>query len=113
MRLLVILVVLITSLELGFEVLPQLTFVVVLVPFGHSSVEESLEGKSTTEDGRNIDRVSLEQSRQLDVISIYVVVESQRSIKAHNVNRKTTFAQCKLFRISNGRKFSKISDGRP
>jgi len=65
--LLVIFVVLITSLNLGFEVLPQLTSVVVFVPSGDSGVEESLEGKSTTKNRSDVDRVSLKQSRQLDV----------------------------------------------
>lgn len=63
MRLLVIIILIITSLELEFKVFPQLTFVVVFVPFGHASVKESLEDESTTEDSGNINRVSLKQGR--------------------------------------------------
>lgn len=66
-HLLVVLVV--TTLEeLGSDIVPRLTLVVVSVPFVNTGVEDSLESKGTSEDGGDVDRVSSEQGGQLELL---------------------------------------------
>lgn len=64
-RLFVVFLLLAAFEELTLDILPQLTLVVVLVPLGDTRVKVGLESESTSENGGNVDRVSLVQGREL------------------------------------------------
>lgn len=56
--------VIVTSSQGELDILPQLTLVVVFVPFGHGDIEGTLESKGTGEDGCDVDRVSSVKERK-------------------------------------------------
>ena len=59
-----LLVVVIASLnEFAFYVFPQLSFVVILVPLGHSNVKRRFESECTSKDGSDENGISLKKTR--------------------------------------------------
>lgn len=59
-----LLVVVIASLnEFAFDVFPQLSLVVILVPLGHSNVKRRFESECTSKDGSDENGISLKKTR--------------------------------------------------